>query len=330
LNTAFKSKQIVEVRELESDAFHVSARDDQDSHSSTLAGDAELGMAISPKPNRISFERVFRSLGMNTLIRDNLPLFLIFAAYILAIYATHATWGIHGRLIIKCYYESFASFSIVFSAILLLISLIKGSYRQYLNINSLAGFLSVFILGPAFKSAFASYKQTIPLINDFAWDAFLSRTDYVLHGGHHPWMLLQPILSHPGILRIIDYAYMLWFLFLFLFCLYMAWSRRRRLRLCFFISTLFVWILLGSGLGTVFSSAGPCYYSRVNPSGENPFAPLMTRLEEIHRVKPLRAVSNQIGLWQAKEDNIWLPFGGGIGHAKHSPGYGGNFCSRDI
>ena len=90
----------------------------------------------------------------------------------------------------------------------------------------------------------------------------------------------------------------------------MAWTKRRRLRLCYFISTLLIWILLGSGLGMALSSAGPCYYSFVVDTNENPFIPLMTNLEEIHRDAFLYAVHNQHMIWDARLKSHWLPFGG--------------------
>jgi hypothetical protein len=105
---------------------------------------------------------------------------------------------------------------------------------------------------------------------------------------------------------------MLWFLVLIFFCLWMAWSSRRRLRVQFFISCLLVWIVLGSVMGTIFSSAGPCYYEKVIASGvtENPYQPMLSKLATYHESQPLWAVSNQIGLWNAKVTDRWLPFGG--------------------
>jgi membrane-associated phospholipid phosphatase len=36
----------------------------------------------------------------------------------------------------------------------------------------------------------------------------------------------------------------------------------------------------------------------------------MQTLNELHQFKPLWAVDNQLGLWDAKISNLWLPFGG--------------------
>ena len=89
----------------------------------------------------------------------------------------------------------------------------------------------------------------------------------------------------------------------------MGWSSRRKLRLQFFINACLTWIILGTFLAIIFSSAGPCYYAKVI-NGTNPFDPLMTRLTEIHSSMPLFAIKNQIGIWKAYENHVWLPFGG--------------------
>jgi hypothetical protein len=104
---------------------------------------------------------------------------------------------------------------------------------------------------------------------------------------------------------------MMWFIFLIFFTLWMAWSKRRKLRKIFFISTILVWSLLGSGLGTIFYSAGPCYYSNVVVDGlPDPFNSLMERLQDVHETHFLWAIFNQNGLWKAKVLENWLPFGG--------------------
>jgi membrane-associated phospholipid phosphatase len=90
----------------------------------------------------------------------------------------------------------------------------------------------------------------------------------------------------------------------------MAWTKHRSLRLCFFVSTLLVWILLGSGLGTILSSAGPCYYSETVSASEDPFAPLVSKLNEIHEGNFLYAINNERLLWKAKLEGQWWPFGG--------------------
>lgn len=273
-----------------------------------LPADQDLPICSKIIPQGLRYD--VRSLRNHPIVRDNLPITAIVVAYILAVYAVHALFGIQNKLVLEFYYDWFARLAVVFSGLFFLLLILKGNYRQYLTANSVVGFLVVFLLAPLFKSAFASFKQIIPHVNNFAWDYGLMRLDYVLHFGHHPWKLLEPILSYPYMLRATDLLYALWFVFLFLSCLWMAWSKNRRLRLCFFVSTLLVWIFLGSCLAAIFSSAGPCYYSRVLPSAQNPFAPLISKLDEIHHAGMLYSVTNQFFLWEAKLYDTWLPFGG--------------------
>jgi hypothetical protein len=250
------------------------------------------------------------SIRKSPTIIDNVPLAIIVAAYILAVYGVHALFGIDDRVVLKVCYDWLTSLTIVFCSLFILLHIGNKSYKKYFSARHLIGLVSVYLLGPLFVSAFASFKQTIPLIHHFSWDVPLMRFDYFLHFGHHPWSLLKPILDFPWAIRFIDSMYMLWFIFLVIFCLWMAWTKRRHLRLCFIISTLLVWSLVGSFLGTVFSSAGPCYYSQVVLTDNDPFAPLMSKLAAINQEAPLWAIKNQVGLWEAKLHGTWLPFGG--------------------
>ena len=250
------------------------------------------------------------ALWNHPIVMDNLSLVVLVAGYIAAIYAIHGFFGIENRIVLNFYYDWFARVAIIFSGLFILVHIRHKSYRRYLTARSLAGVAIIFLLAPLFKSAFASFKQTIPLLHPFSWDLAFMRLDYVLHFGQHPWMLLKTILDYPLLVRIIDYFYVFWFVILAVQCLWMAWTRRRRLRRCFFISTLLVWILLGSGLGTLFSSAGPCYFSQMTDAAPNPYSPLMTRLMEIGEIEPLWALENQQGLWEFHNDGTWYSFGG--------------------
>ena len=249
----------------------------------------------------------------NPIVWDNLGLVSIVVAYIAAVYLAHSLLEIRGRFILLFYSGSFTRLSIIFTGCFVLFHIWKKSYRILFTWRYLTGFLTVYVLMPMFKSAFASYKQTIPLVQAFTWDPALMNLDYTIHFGHHPWRLLESLLDFPLIMRAIDSAYMGWFYLLFLSCLWMAWTPRRDLRLRYLISTLLVWILVGSVLATVFSSAGPCFYSTVVSDSQDPFAPLMQRLWEISesgRGNYLYAVFNQAGLLEGQITNSWGPFGG--------------------
>jgi hypothetical protein len=260
--------------------------------------------ALRSLPERVS------SLYSQPVVRENFPIVAIVAAYILAVYGVHALFGIRGKLVLLYSPDWFVRMVLTFSAIFIGLHLRKRSYERYFGPRYLAGFFVILILAPVYKNAIASFKQTIPLLHDFSCDFALMRLDQALHFGHHPWELLSPVLAYPSLLHAIDYLYLGWFPVLLVFCLWMGWTRRRRLRLHFVISTLLVWGLLGSVLGTLFSSAGPCYYSSIVSAAHNPFAPLMSRLAEIHGSVYLWALHNQAGLWQAYNEGFWIQFGG--------------------
>ena len=256
------------------------------------------------------------SLRANPIVQDNLILVAIVAVYILAIYSVHAVCGIHDQVVLRFFSDWFTRVTVVFTGIFFLYHIWKKSYRIFFTPRYLIGFLAIFALMPVFKSAFASYKQTIPLVHAFSWDFPLMRLDYLLHFGHHPWRLFEAILRFPTLVRAIDVVYMTWFFILFLSCIWMAWTPRRHLRRCYLVSTLLVWILIGSFLATIFSSAGPCFYSKVVSTSDDPFAPLMQRLNEISELrirnneKYLHATFNQAGLWEGRITGTWGAFGG--------------------
>lgn len=247
---------------------------------------------------------------MARTLSEHLPIVLLAALYIGAGYGIQRAYHMPGMMSVQFTYPTLTILTVFLSVCLLVIQAIRGKLRAYLNQESIAGFLIIFSLLPPFKCAFASIKQIIPRLHDFSWDKDLMKLDYVLHFEHHPWNLLQPILRNEDIVRFIDTSYILWFPILFSCCILMAWSTRRRLRLQFFMTTLLIWIGLGSILGTIFSSAGPCYYAKVVHEGVNPYEPLMEELTLKHELKPLWAVHNQAGLWKAKHSQSWLPFGG--------------------
>ena len=191
-----------------------------------------------------------------------------------------------------------------------LCQIVRKKFYTYFTAKNIWRFILVLVLAPPFMSTFSSFKQVITVIHNFSWDYRLMRLDYILHFGHHPWEFFRFFLNYPYIIKIIDYIYILWFPILFLSCLWMAWSQRRKLKLQFFINLCLAWIILGTILAIIFSSAGPCYYAKVVTGKPDPYSPLMSRLNEIHTSMPLFAIRNQIGIWKAYENRVWLPFGG--------------------
>ena len=245
-----------------------------------------------------------------SVLNEHLLLVIIVTIYIIAGYLVQFGFHIDKMINIRFNYNLLNILSIFFSLIFLAAQIFRKRFYTYFTAKNLLSFLLVITLAPPFMSTFASFKQVIPIMHNFSWDYQFMKLDYILHFEHHPWEFLRLLLNYPYIIKIIDRFYMLWFPILFLSCLWMAWSQRRKLRLQFFISLCLTWIILGTFLATIFSSAGPCYFAKVINSHPNPYEPLMIRLNEINTSMPLFAIKNQIGIWNAYENHVWLPFGG--------------------
>ena len=153
--------------------------------------------------------------------------------------------------------------------------------RRFLTAPRLLGFVIAAAPAPLFMSVFGSYKRMIPYVNPYDWDPAFMAWDKALHGGYHPWELLQPLLGTPAVTSGINFFYNVWILVLFFTFIWQAWSRRDpALRRQFLVSYLLMWVILGTVMATLLASAGPCYYGRVTGL-EDPFAPLMAYLYEV-------------------------------------------------
>jgi membrane-associated phospholipid phosphatase len=148
-----------------------------------------------------------------------------------------------------------------------------------------------------FGGTFTVMKASIPALVPFGWDAQFEHLDRWLHGGIAPWELLQPIIGVPLITHAINWAYNFWFFFLGLIWVWQAFSMRdERLQRQFFLTLILSWILLGNVAATLFSSAGPCYFGRIIGMPD-PFAPLMSYLDDADRSYAIWALRAQEMLW---------------------------------
>ena len=172
--------------------------------------------------------------------------------------------------------------------------------RRYANALTVIGCMLLAFVG------FADMKPLIPLMNAFSWDESFMRLDRLLHFGHDPWVLLEPILGHPLITQWINYAYNIWFIVMFSFWVGAAWSSRSYTTYDndigwdrqFLVSFILCWIVGGLLLATIFSSLGPAFYDLVD-SVNNPYAMQMAGLSAIHETHPLWAISSQEMLREA-------------------------------
>jgi hypothetical protein len=261
---------------------------------------------ISEKTKKIN------SISLYMILKENIPILSLVGIYVLSGYTLQLFDNLSEMMHMRFISITLIKIAAFFSVLFLIVQILRGKTWQYINTQSISGFIIILLLLVPFQSTFSSIKQIIPLINKYSWDTSLMRLDYFLHFGRHPWEILEIFINSERLLRAIDILYMFWFIFLFIFCCWMAWSSDRKLRLQYFISSLLVWILLGSIFGTIFSSVGPCYYQNVIEINDavNPYQNLLGKLEIYHENKALWAIFNQIGLWNSQATHNWLPFGG--------------------
>ena len=84
---------------------------------------------------------------------------------------------------------------------------------------------------------------------------------------------------------LVDMLYYVWIPFVTGLVYWQAWSADRVRRTRFFLTYTVGWILLGTVLATLLSSAGPCFYSAVT-GAPSPYAPLMAYLAHGERGAP--------------------------------------------
>lgn len=149
-----------------------------------------------------------------------------------------------------------------------------------------------------FMNVFSYLKGAIPVIHPFSWDTTFMEWDRWLHGGYHPWELLQPLFGYPPVTFVINMTYHLWFMVIWLMVAGLAFTPvPSELRTRFFLAFMATWGIGGNLLATVFSSAGPCYYSLIGLAPD-PFAPLLSYLNTANEVLPVWALNTQLLLWQ--------------------------------
>ncbi len=150
----------------------------------------------------------------------------------------------------------------------------------------------VFLAFMVFMSAFTSMKMLIPVIQPFIWDEIFAVLDRTLHGGMDPWRLLHPLLGHPPMTTAVNFIYNLWFFVMFGALYWQLFSLANpQLRMQFFYSFFLSWIVNGTLLAILYSSAGPCFYAEF--TGSDYFAPLMDYLHGAQQVSPVWALTTQ-------------------------------------
>lgn len=190
--------------------------------------------------------------------------------------------------------------------------LINDLKTRWLTKQRLLQSVPLLVLFLFFIAAFSSMKSAIPVIQPYNWDPIFYELDHMLHSDIDPWKLLQPVLGYPPITFVINVVYNLWFPVIFAVLYWQAFTVfRPELRQRFLLSFFLCWIINGTVLAILFSSAGPCFYGRLFPDTTDPYASLMTYLHMVQDHFPVWALETQNMLWNIYEKNS-LSFGSGI------------------
>jgi hypothetical protein len=190
----------------------------------------------------------------------------------------------------------------------LLTSWIWELRATYLTRQRAISFVVVALVLTPFMNTFGSFKQAIPYLTPFSWDKTFMEMDQALHGGH-PWQWLQPLLGYAPVTFTINCFYNVWVFVMFGVVLSQAWSRNRTVRMQFLLTFVLIWIVIGTGLAMLFSSAGPCYYQHLTAAG-SPYMDLMAYLNCANERLPLPSLNVQATLWRAYESGRHQLFAG--------------------
>jgi PAP2 superfamily len=159
-----------------------------------------------------------------------------------------------------------------------------------------------------FVFAFTVAKAKITAVAPFQWDATFDLWDRTLHFGYRPWELLAPLLNYGPVSFALNFNYNMWFLVMNLFWVHYAFYAKPSVaRTQFFLCFMLCWMLGGSVVAIIFSSAGPCYYALIGLDPAAYAAPLQ-HLKTVNETFPIWALGTQDWLWQFKlQDSV---FGG--------------------
>src|SRR6185503_14327652 len=112
------------------------------------------------------------------------------------------------------------------------------------------------------------------------------------------WEWLQPLIGLALVTSIISYTYKTWFFTKFFVCLWQAFSLKRPcLREQFFLTFIASWIVNGTILAILLSSAGPCFFGKMYPGLADPYAGLMVYLHNTGKIRQVFDLQAMDMLW---------------------------------
>ena len=178
----------------------------------------------------------------------------------------------------------------------------------FANRSQLANGLPMFAAMLLFMFAFTLFKAKITAFAPFQWDETFDAWDRALHFGTRPWEWLQPVFGNIVGTFVLNIVYNMWFLVMNLFWIHFAfYAKPGAERTRFFLTYMLCWMVGGSIVATLMSSAGPCYYALL---GHDPqaYGGLLAHLRSVNETVTVWALGAQDMLWAYKTEGS--AFGG--------------------
>lgn len=214
------------------------------------------------------------------VLRSDLPLYLVAAAYVLCGFVFVAGMDQLAFGGLNAYARQWTTnFGIVAPVVVTILGLLHIVHR----LNARRGLALRHMFAPRrvarfvggtvlmmtavllFTAMFSSIKTSFPLAHGFTHDIVHADFDKALHFGVDPWRLLYAFGQYEWLLRAIEINYnVLWFVFCYFTLYWVATSPRAdKFRTRFFLSWFGSWILVGNVAAGTWLSAGPAYYGQV-------------------------------------------------------------------
>ena len=176
--------------------------------------------------------------------------------------------------------------------------LLRALFEDILAPERVANGVHALIATGIFAVGFTVIKANIPHALPFALDETLMRVDQALHFGTLPHEWLTPLLRSEVAIFSVNLVYNSWYFVLLGFFMWQGLLQPNTpLRQRYLLAYLLSWALGTLVLGTLLSSAGPCFYGRL-VAGPDPYAGLMEQLAQASREYPVWALNTQDMLWQ--------------------------------
>ena len=273
---------------------------------------------FKPRMNRTAPSVVTWALG---LLRHISVFEYLLLAYVIgfvgACYLAASIWGYGDRFQVFLYGQAFVMASVIVPSLLLCgrVAYVMIAIRPRHLTRYLLTDLRQTVFAPTrikraivpsfalliFIGSFTSMKALIPAFNPYSWDPLFFELDRALHFGVDPWRISHRVFGHPFATFAINVVYNSWIPIMLGVVYWQVFSwRNPRLRMQFLYSYFLSWTIVGVVLATLFSSAGPCFYSGV-VSSDDPYAPLMANLSAIDGQYPIWALDVQRVLWRQYE-----------------------------